>query len=233
VEALTARQKQVVEIIAKSIHERGYPPTLREIGKIMGIGSTNGVTDHIRALIRKGFLVKQDVTARGLRLTRAYETGASASPDAANIHGDSAETIQVPVVSRLVPGAPLQAEFVIDTVMVDPSLLYRPGAPTTDVFGLRMRGDAMTGAGIVDGDYVFVRPQRSADNGDIAVVFIGDDAMVRRYYRSDTQVRLDPANKSMASIYLRSVDLQPKMIAGVVVGIFRRIGPVSRAQENP
>ena len=221
--ALTERQRFVLQLIEQSIRERGYPPTVREIARTMGISSSNGVTDHLRALIRKGALVREASTARGLRPTRMPE---SAEPPEAGTATDRTDRtdrtglITVPVVSRIEHGRPLIDEaFQIDTVEVDSSML--DGA--TDVFGLQMHGDALVDAGITEGDYIFVRRQMSAQNGDLVVMLVGDEAIVRRLLRTPTQVCLKPANTTMATIFLRADDVQPHMIIGVAVGIFRQI----------
>lgn len=219
VQALTERQKLVVEIIQNSLREKGFPPTLREIGKIMGIRSTKGVKDHLQALARKGYVVHEQITARGIKLTPAGAALGQPDPGIGVLPG--VQVVSIPVVSRIQKGLPILHEpFLIDTVTVDPTM-FRPSYRSGEVFGLRMHGDAMIQAGLVEGDYVFVRQQKSAMSGDIAVVLVGDEAIVRRYFRTATQVRLEPAHKGMASLYMRNEDVQPHMILGVVIGIFR------------
>ncbi len=212
---LTERQNQVLEYIRSSISRRGYPPTLREIGAHMGIRSTNGVNDHLRALERKGYLTREDMKSRALRPCEATDTRQQA--DATE---DEHELIEVPVVGRVAAGMPLLAEEnVLDTVRIDRTLI-RGGR---EVFGLRVTGDSMIDAGIFSGDYIFVRKQLTAQRGDIVVALIGDEATVKYYYPEKDYVRFQPANAQMAPILVRATDFKPTMLLGVVVGVFRRI----------
>src|SRR5690606_15570022 len=153
-QGLTKRQEQTLDFIRESIRGHGYPPTLREIGEHMGIRSTNGVNDHLRALERKGYLRREDMKSRALRLVED-------EPDAAG-----EEVVQVQVLGRVAAGVPILAEEnVIDTVHVD-RMMVRGGR---DVFGLKVQGDSMIDAGILNGDYIFVRKQSAAERGDIVV----------------------------------------------------------------
>jgi repressor LexA len=211
-QGLTKRQAQTLDFIRQSIEERGYPPTLREIGESMGIRSTNGVNDHLRALERKGYLRREDMKSRALRLVSQEPEAAAAGAD------DSA--IDVQVLGRVAAGLPLLAEEnVVDTVRVD-RMLVRGGR---DVFGLRVQGDSMVNAGILNGDYIFVRKQASADRGEIVVALIGDEATVKYYYPEKDYVRFQPANDQMAPILVRATDFRPTMLLGVVVGVYRRL----------
>jgi repressor LexA len=208
---LTKRQAQTLDFIRQSIEERGYPPTLREIGESMGIRSTNGVNDHLRALERKGYLRREDMKSRALRLV-------SQEPEAPANADDS--SVDVQVLGRVAAGLPLLAEEnVVDTVRVD-RMLVRGGR---DVFGLRVQGDSMVNAGILNGDYIFVRKQASADRGEIVVALIGDEATVKYYYPEKDYVRFQPANDQMAPILVRATDFRPTMLLGVVVGVYRRV----------
>jgi len=280
----------VLDFIRQSIADRGYPPTLREIGARMGIRSTNGVNDHLRALERKGYLTREDMKSRALRPTPAgslHEASAFradartdvAGPsafrfDAAGnaaispeldlqtelpgIHGDlravpalpaqasplasllrsgvtdasltgmhpkgipanDDDLVEVQVLGRVAAGLPIFAEeHVIDTVRIDRGLL-RGGR---EVFGLRVAGDSMIEAGILSGDYIFVRKQLTASRGDIVVALIGDEATVKYYFPEKDYVRFQPANKEMAPILVRAIDFRPTMLLGVVVGVYRRL----------
>jgi repressor LexA len=217
----------VLDFIRQSIADRGYPPTLREIGARMGIRSTNGVNDHLRALERKGYLTREDMKSRALRPTahansNADPAEAQGSQPISGLSplGDDEDVIDVQVLGRVAAGLPLFAEeHVIDTVRVDRGLL-KGGR---EVFGLRVHGDSMIEAGILNGDYIFVRKQLTANRGDIVVALIGDEATVKYYYPEKDYVRFQPANKAMAPILVRAVDFKPTMLLGVVVGVFRRL----------
>ncbi|MGC4092389.1 MAG: transcriptional repressor LexA [Polyangiaceae bacterium] len=211
-QGLTKRQEQTLDFIRRSIEERGYPPTLREIGEYMGIRSTNGVNDHLRALERKGYLRREDMKSRALKLV---EDAAPPPPRASE-----EELVEVRVLGRVAAGLPLFAEEnVIDTIRVD-RMLVRGGR---DVFGLRVTGDSMIDAGILSGDYIFVKRQATAERGDIVVALIGDEATVKYYYPERDYVRFQPANAQMAPILVRATDFKSTMLLGKVVGVYRRL----------
>jgi repressor LexA len=214
-QGLTKRQEQTLDFIRQSIEDRGYPPTLREIGEHMGIRSTNGVNDHLRALERKGYLTREDMKSRALKLVEDQMT-----PPANNKLGSEEDLIEVRVLGRVAAGLPLYAEEnIIDTVRVD-RMLVRGGR---DVFGLRVSGDSMIDAGILSGDYIFVKKQSTADRGDIVVALIGDEATVKYFYPERDYVRFQPANGQMAPILVRASDFKSTMLLGKVVGVYRRL----------
>jgi repressor LexA len=201
---LTKRQKMVLDFIAESIEKRGYPPTLREIGAFMGIRSTNGVNDHLRALERKGHLTREDMKSRALR---PMKTATSA-------------TVEVPVLGRVAAGAPIFAsENVEETLHVDRSMLGH----AEETFVLRVHGDSMIETGILDGDYLFVKKQMVANRGQVVVALLGDEATVKYYYPERDYVRFQPANPDYAPIIVRREDLNPTQILGVVIGVYRKL----------
>ncbi|MBL8610715.1 MAG: transcriptional repressor LexA [Myxococcales bacterium] len=220
-QGLTQRQQMVLDFIRQSINERGYPPTLREIGARMGIRSTNGVNDHLRALERKGYLTREDMKSRALRPTSGVgASGLDGEGDDAPVPANDDDLVEIQVVGRVAAGLPLLAEeHVIDTVKIDRGLL-KGGR---EVFGLRVHGDSMIDAGILSGDYIFVKKQLTASRGDIVVALIGDEATVKYYYPEKDYIRFQPANKTMAPILVRAVDFKPTMLLGVVIGVFRRV----------
>ncbi len=226
-DALTDRQLEVLRFIARQIEEQGYPPTIREIGEALDIRSTNGVNDHLKALERKGFLSRDPVKSRALIPTdRARDVltgrGAQVISLAARsaARAASSRLVEVPIVGRVAAGQPILAEERIeDTVQVDSFFL---GAGRK-VYGLRVQGDSMIGDGILPGDYVFVRKQLNADDGDIVVAMIDDEATVKRVYFEGDRVRFQPSNPRMAPIYVRESDFKSTMILGIVVGIYRRL----------
>ncbi|HEY6461917.1 MAG TPA: transcriptional repressor LexA [Polyangiaceae bacterium] len=217
-QGLTQRQQMVLDFIRQSIHDRGYPPTLREIGARMGIRSTNGVNDHLRALERKGYLTREDMKSRALRPTNLGQQ--SLGDVVVDAVANDIDMMEIPVLGRVAAGLPLLAEeHVIDTVRIDRTLL-KGGR---EVFGLKVQGDSMMDAGILSGDYIFVKKQLTAQRGEIVVALIGDEATVKYYFPEKDHVRFQPANKNMAPIYVRAADFKPTMLLGVVVGVFRRI----------
>jgi repressor LexA len=220
-QGLTKRQLQTLDFIRQSINQRGYPPTLREIGEHMGIRSTNGVNDHLRALERKGYLRREDMKSRALKLVESMVAASDAANNTTPPESfDSDDMVEVQILGRVAAGLPLLAEEnVVDTVHVDRGLL-RGGR---DVFGLRVAGDSMVEAGILNGDYIFVRKQPTADRGDVVVALIGDEATVKYYFPERDYIRFQPANSRMAPILVRSMDFKSTMLLGKVVGIYRRL----------
>jgi len=220
-QGLTDRQQQVLKYIKDSITDRGYPPTLREIGAHMGIRSTNGVNDHLRALERKGYLTREDMKSRALRPVNIPIAGEiDAKADAANEADHDSSTVEIPLLGRIAAGAPILAhENVESTFRVDRDMV-RGGR---DVFALRVQGDSMIEAGILSGDTIFVRKQSTANRGEIVCALIGDEATVKFYFPERDYIRFQPANSSMAPILVRASDFKPTMLLGIVVGVFRRV----------
>ena len=183
----------------------------------MGIRSTNGVNDHLRALERKGYLTREDMKSRALRPTNLAAN--SLAEDVSAEPANDIDLVEIRVLGRVAAGLPLFAEeHVVDTVRIDRALVNGG----REVFGLRVHGDSMIEAGILSGDYIFVRKQLTAGRGDIVVALIGDEATVKYYYPEKDHVRFQPANKNMAPIYVRAADFKATMLLGVVVGVFRR-----------
>ncbi|MCB9603484.1 MAG: transcriptional repressor LexA [Sandaracinus sp.] len=216
---LTERQRAVLSFISASIDERGYPPTLREIGNHLGIKSTNGVNDHLRALERKGYLTREDMKSRTLRLVRSAD-GSSSAPPPPEPDNDVADMIEIPILGRVAAGLLQEAiQHPEDTVRIDRMLVGRGG----DVFGLRIVGESMIDAGIHDGDYVFVRKQLTAGRGDIVIALVGDEATCKYFFSERDHIRLQPANETMAPILIPKTDWRGTQILGVVVGVYRRL----------
>ena len=209
---LTDRQREILEFITQSIRERGYPPTLREIGVHFGIRSTNGVNDHLRALEKKGYLEREDLKSRALRPMGMRGPVRAPTRDE--------DMIEVPLIGRVAAGVPLLAvENVEDTVKVDRLFIGQ----TRDVFALRVKGDSMIEDGIFDGDFIFVRKQLQANRGDIVVAMIEDEATVKRYYPEGEHIRFQPANSAMQPIIVRKRDWKSVNLIGIVVGVYRKM----------
>ncbi len=227
---LTDRQLEVLRFIALQIEEAGYPPTIREIGEGLDIRSTNGVNDHLKALERKGFLTRDPVKSRTLIPTEQARdvlgAGAAARhsnviPFAKGVPKPAARLVEVPIIGRVAAGQPILAqERIEDTVQVDAFLL----GTNKKVYGLRVQGDSMIGDGILPGDYVFVKKQLHAEDGDIVVAMIDEEATVKRVYFEGDRVRFQPSNPRMAPIYVRESDFRTTMVLGVVVGVYRKLG---------
>jgi repressor LexA len=200
---LTDRQKEILAYINQSIGERGFPPTLREIGRQFGIKSTNGVNDHLRALEKKGYLQREDMKSRALRPVDTI-----------------GQLVDVPVLGKVAAGQPLLAvENHEESVKVDRFFLGQ----SREVFALRVKGESMIEAGIFDGDFVFVKKQLNASPGEIVVAMIEDEATVKRYYPEGDVIRFEPANASMRSILVRKRDWKSVNLIGVVIGVYRKL----------
>lgn len=213
---LTDRQKEILQFILRTSEERGYPPTIREIGEEMEIRSTNGVNDHLKALERKGFLTRGEQQSRSLVPTKRARLvlglGARRSDPT---------MVDVPVLGRVAAGAPILAQqHIEDTVRIDSFLL---GSNGREVFALRIKGDSMIDDGIHDGDFIFVRKAPSATPGEIVVALIEDEATCKRFYPEAERIRFQPANKSMQPIYVSKTDFKQTMILGKVVGVYRKV----------
>ena len=212
---LTDRQKEILDFIVSTSEERGYPPTIREIGEEMDIRSTNGVNDHLKALERKGYLTRAEQQSRSLVPTKRARLvlGMGVKKDST--------FIDVPLLGKVAAGAPLLAtENIEDSVRIDSFLL---GGNGKEVFALRVKGESMIDDGIHDGDFLFVRKAPSAHPGDIVVALIEDEATVKRFYPESERIRFQPANKDMDPIYVNKSQFKQTMILGKVVGVYRKV----------
>lgn len=198
---LTARQKQVLDYVSLFISEHSYPPSIRDIQKHFGLKSTKGVKDHIDRLVEKGYLHRTDGAARALEIV-----------------GRSSSVRTVPVVGRVAAGLPLLAEENIqDYRPVSKSLARSEG-----MFYLKVQGDSMTGAAILEDDLVLVRPQPFVEQGEIAVVLIGDEATVKRFYIKNGRIELHPENPDYDPIICDSSS-DVVRIVGKVTAVFREL----------
>ena len=249
IEVLTDRQQEILDYIRRHIEENGYPPTVREIGSEFGIRSTNGVADHLKSLERKGYLSRGSLKSRALRPLQVEEPdptfndaptvasharaatvtsllehrarlGMARGSDGQHRAPASNRLVSIPVRGTVAAGAPILAEEQVrDSVQIDSVLLGNHKR----VFALRVKGDSMIGDGIFDGDYIFVKKQLHADDGEIVVAMIEGEATVKRVYREGDRVRFQPSNPRLQPIYVHKHDYRETMLLGVVVGVYRRI----------
>jgi len=203
---ITERQEAILEFIQESYRERGYPPSLREIGKRFKIASTNGVRYHLQVLERVGLLERMGYTSRGIRLTRPISAGPGG----------------VPLLGQ-VPAGPLNlaVEDVEREVDLDRSLFGL--GRQENLFCLRVQGDSMSGAGILEGDIVIVQRQAEAKPGQIVVARIGEEATVKRFEQKGGKVFLCPENPAYEPIEIApgSQEAEEFHVLGVVVGLIR------------
>ncbi len=232
-QGLTQRQKQILDFITKRIQEQGYPPTIREIGEEMGIRSTNGVNDHLKALERKGYLRREGLKSRALRPVHMPEpeTQQNEVSQAKEGRSDTVipalippanDVINVPVLGRVAAGSPILADQNVEaTVRVDS--FFVGNTPAEKVFALRVAGESMIEAGILDGDYIFVRKQLEARAGDIVVAMIDGEATVKRFAPKGDTIEFLPENSTMNPIVVRRTDFRSTSLLGVVCGVYRRM----------
>jgi repressor LexA len=205
---LTKRQQEIFDFIKKYSAKYGYPPTVRDIGKAVGLASSSTVHAHLANLEKIGMLRRDPSKPRALELLdRAVETAVEGVRNVTQGQG-------IPVVGAVAAGQPVLAEENIeDYVQVPPQIGGDEGE-----FILRVRGDSMVDAGILEGDHVVVRKQETANDGEIVVALVGEEATVKRLYREADHVRLQPENAAYEPI--RSKDVQ---ILGRVVGLYRSV----------
>lgn len=200
-EGLTPRQKEILTYIKREVIKRGYPPSVREIGQAVGLSSSSTVHGHLGKLEDKGFIRRDPTKPRAIELINDPEVVRK-------------DMINVPIVGRVTAGEPILAVENIEDFFPMP----RDFTNYEDVFMLKVRGDSMINAGILDGDYVVVRQQSHAESGEIVVALIEDEATVKRFFRETDHIRLQPENPSHTPI--RSANVQ---VLGKVVGVFRKI----------
>ena len=212
-EPLTERQGVILAAIQDYIGEHGYPPSIRELGSLVGIRSTNGVSDHLKAIERKGYLTRTDNKSRTLiPVPDNDEPQDNQDPDQ--------DLVPVPILGQIAAGQPLLAvENQEDTVYIDRFFLGQ----ANPVFALRVVGDSMIGDGIFDGDYIFVKKRSTARPGEIVVAMIEGEATVKRYYPEGERIRFQPSNPAMDPIYVTAREFRATQILGLIVGVYRRV----------
>jgi repressor LexA len=198
--ALTPRQKEIYDFLVKSIRERGFAPSIHEIGRRFKIASTNGVSDHLKALEKKGYVRR--VGKRALEIANAFGKSALSG------------TREVPVLGRVPAGKPFLSEENTEGVIVVPEDMA-----SGKTFALRVKGDSMIGAGVLDGDRVIVKQQGTAENGDIVCAVIDGEATLKRFFKKGGVVTLKAENEKYAPITVSEGEFR---IAGKVIGLLRK-----------
>ncbi|MBO1871902.1 transcriptional repressor LexA [Lachnoanaerobaculum sp. Marseille-Q4761] len=199
-DTLTDKQKEIFNVIKDSILNKGYPPSVREIGELVGLKSTSSVHAHLNSLEKKGYIRKDPTKPRTIEIT----------DDSFNL--TRREVVNVPMVGTVAAGMPILASENITDYFPIPSELL----PNTDIFMLKVKGDSMINVGIHDGDQIIVSKQNTAKNGDIIVALVEDSATVKTFYKEKNFYRLQPENDFMEPILVKEVS-----ILGKVIGLFR------------
>mgnify|MGYP002138733735 CR=1 FL=1 len=201
---LTKRQQEIFDYIKRYSADHGYPPTVRDIGKAVGLASSSTVHAHLANLEKLGLLRRDPSKPRAIEL---LDKALAPIRDLVRPEG-------LPIVGAVAAGAPILAEENIEEYVQVPDA----AGGTTGEYVLRVRGESMIDAGILEGDYVVVRPQETAHDGEIVVALVGEDATVKRYFRESDHIRLQPENQTMEPIRTRDAK-----VIGRVVGLFRSV----------
>lgn len=212
-DALNKREKAILKYIEKQVNANGYPPSVREIGKAVDLKSTATVHGYLEALEKKGYIKKESQKGRTLKLLK----GGALEGEQVSFNKEaysSKEMVDVPVIGKITAGEPILAvENVTDTFPIPLDFVG-----TGESFMLTVRGESMIEAGILSGDYILVKKQNTANNGEIVVALIGDEATVKTFYKEKDHIRLQPENSTMDPIIVPDCK-----ILGKVSGVFRKI----------
>ncbi len=200
---LSQRQSEILEFIKKETRQKGYPPSVREIGDAVKLMSSSTVHGHLQTLEEKGYIRRDPTKPRAIEIL-----------DGSSSLNIKKQIVHVPIVGRVTAGQPILAVENIEDTFPLPAELVRDET----VFMLKVWGESMIDAGILDGDQILVRQQSTAQNRDIVVAMIGDEATVKRFYKEKTLIRLQPENSTMEPIYSQDV-----VILGKVIGVFRML----------
>jgi repressor LexA len=202
-EELTKRQQEVLAGIRLIFAETGYPPTVRELGERLGLRSSCTVQRHLEALERKGFIRRNPTKARTIEITRGPKPVSRSAADGG--------LVSLPIVGTVTAGMPILAVENTEDSLALPKTLV----PDSECFVLKVRGDSMINAGLFDGDLAVVKQQDSADNGDIVVALIDDEATIKRLYRESGHFRLQPENPTMEPIVVDQVTVLGKVVLAI------------------
>lgn len=206
---LTERQGEILKFIILNKEKFGYPPSIPEIQRKFFFKSPNAVQDHLKALERKGYISRHAHKARGIEIL----------VHTASNENNRNNALQIPIVGEISAGRPILAQENIEgTIVIDKSIIKNSNGN----FALRVKGDSMINAGILEGDYVIVSQQPDAEQGDIVVALIEDEATVKRFYKEGNRIRLQPENDTMEPIIIKPNENQVRII-GKIKGVIRKI----------
>jgi repressor LexA len=198
------KQQKILAFVNEYMRENGYPPSIREICKGVGLSSTSTVHAHLETLKKNGLLEKADSKSRGLRIKKPME----------DVVGEN-DIVNVPVVGKVAAGSPILATENLERTFPIPADFV---GTSVQSFMLKVKGESMIEAGIFDGDYIIVKQQAVANNGEIVVALINDEATVKTFYKEKDHIRLQPENSTMDPIIVKEV-----AILGKVIGLIRKM----------
>lgn len=208
------RKVKILDYIAATLRVRGYPPSVREIARAVGLASTSAVHHHLQILEREGYLERGAAQSRAIRLTPTAALHLGLSSELVPQSG-LGEAYVLPIVGEIAAGGPIEAYQDASETIAVPEIL----APSGDAYVLRVRGDSMIEAHIEDGDFVLIRPQTTARNGDIVVAQVEENAVtLKRFFKEKDRIRLQPANPNYPPQFYNDVRIQGKLI-----GVIRRL----------
>ena len=206
---LTERQGEILKFIILNKEKFGYPPSIPEIQRKFSFKSPNAVQDHLEALERKGYISRHAHKARGIEIL----------VHTASNENNRNNALQIPLVGEISAGRPILAQENIEgTIVIDKSIIKNSNGN----FALRVKGDSMINAGILEGDYVIASQQSDAEQGDIVVALIEDEATIKRFYKEKNRIRLQPENDTMEPIIIKTDENQVRII-GKIKGVIRKI----------
>jgi repressor LexA len=208
------RKRKILDVIAATIRARGYPPSVREIAKAVGLASTSAVHHHLQILEKEGYLERGAAQSRAIRLTPTAALQLGLTHELVPQSGTS-DSYVLPIVGEIAAGGPIEAYQDASETLAVPDML----APSGDAYVLRVRGDSMIEAHIADGDFVLIRPQTTARNGDIVVAQVEENAVtLKRFFKEKDKIRLQPANQEYPPQFYDDVRIQGKLI-----GVIRKL----------
>lgn len=213
-DGLSPRQRRILKVLRETVATRGYPPSIRELGEAVGLASPSSVSHQLKVLEAKGFLRRDPNRPRALEVIHPVDPAVSQATDPTGVGDEFPAAIHVPVLGRIAAGTPILAEEQIEQVLPLPKQLVGSG----QLFSLEVHGDSMVDAAICDGDYVVVRQQSTADNGEIVAAMIDGEATVKTLHRTPGQVWLMPHNPAY-----RPIDGNAATILGKVVAVLRSL----------
>ena len=207
---ISKRQQSIYDFICAYTKDHGYPPSVREIGAAVGLASPSTVHMHLKSLEDKGYIHRDSNKPRTIEVVDDGSASTNSGEKLVNVQQDlTANTISLPLVGRVAAGVPILAEQNVEDLITLPTSLVSDASS----FVLRVRGTSMINVGILDGDYIVVKEQHDAHNGEIVVALIDDSATVKTFYREDGQVRLQPENDLMEPIYVRNPTILGRVTA--------------------
>ncbi len=208
--ALSARQERILDFIISEVETKGYPPSVREIGHAVELKSSSTVHNHLNQLERKGYIRRDPTKPRAIMILKRSDESDYTTPAADP--GVFEDIVDLPVYGKVAAGSPIFADENLEDRIGFPMRFVREEG----AFMLRISGDSMIGVGIMDGDYIIIAPQQVAQNGEIVVALIGEEATCKTFYHEKNRVRLQPENPNLEPIYAEN-----PMIIGKVVGVYR------------